>query len=154
MSLNKKPETSKPCGKHHHPAIGGHHMIHGSCLCKSIQFTIHGALRASRFCYCVHCTKYAGTSPASWAMAESATLEVHGQGDIQKFNSGRGLRCFCTTCGCPVWFESIEHAEIVAIPLGVLDDGDIPAPEMHIFTQSKPTWCRIHDDLPQHETYP
>jgi hypothetical protein len=25
---------------------------------------------------------------------------------------------------------------------------------MHIWTQSRPTWCAIHDELPQYKTYP
>jgi hypothetical protein len=53
-----------------------------------------------------------------------------------------------------VWFESLDYPEIVAIPLGVLDDGNIPTPEMHLWTQSKPDWCVINDTLPQHKTNP
>lgn len=130
-------------------------MNHGSCLCGSTQFTINGALRDARYCYCANCTKFAGTSPATWAIAERSKLTVDSPGSrVKKFNSGRGLRCFCTTCGSPVWFESLDYPEIVAIPLGVLDDGDIPTPDMHLWTQSKPKWCTINDKLPQHKTNP
>ena len=88
-------------------------------------------------------------------MAESSAFSVTSSDvNVAKFNSGRGLRCFCSNCGSPVWFESLDYPEIVAIPLGVLDSGEIPAPEMHLWTQSKPTWCVINDELPQHETHP
>jgi len=130
-------------------------MIHGSCMCGSIQFTIECELRSARYCHCTRCTKFAGTSPATWAMAESSSLFVDAPGaSVTKFDSGRGRRCFCANCGSPVWFESIEYPEIVAIPLGVLDEGVIPSPEMHIWTASKPDWCTINDDLPQYETDP
>ena len=129
-------------------------MTHGSCLCGSVKLTLSGDMASARYCYCKHCTKFAGTAPATWAIAQMSDLEVSSQGQIAKFNSGKGLRCFCTKCGSPVWFESLDYPELVAIPLGVLDDGAIPAPEMHIWTGSKPAWCVISDTLPRHERYP
>lgn len=130
-------------------------MIEGSCLCGAITFTINGELQSPRFCYCLNCTKFAGTSPATWAMAETSKLSVNSSdAGVSKFNSGRGNRCFCSNCGSALWFESIEYPEITAIPLGALDKSELPKPEMHIWIQSKPTWCSINDDLPQHKTYP
>ena len=88
-------------------------------------------------------------------MAESSCLKITSENaEISRFNSGLGIRCFCSRCGSPLWFESIDHPEIVAIPLGVLDDADVPAPDMHLWIQSKPEWCTITDDLPQHDTHP
>lgn len=130
-------------------------MMRGSCLCGAVSFTLGGELRAARFCYCRHCTKFAGTAPAAWAMAERAHLHVTTpKPDLTRYDSGRGLRCFCTTCGAPLWFESKDFPDIVAIPLGVLDDGDIPPPEAHIWVSSKPDWCEICDMRPQHSRYP
>jgi hypothetical protein len=40
------------------------------------------------------------------------------------------------------------------IPLGVIDDGDVQPPQMHVWTQSKVPWASIDDELPQHETHP
>lgn len=130
-------------------------MLHGSCLCGSIHFTLTAALRSTRYCHCVYCRKFSGTSPATWAMGESASLEVTRQDAlVSKFDSGRGLRCFCAECGSPLWFESLDHPEIVGIPLGALDDGEIPPPEMHLWVRSRPDWCTLEDDLPEHETHP
>jgi hypothetical protein len=130
-------------------------MNHASCLCKSVQFTIDCELRSARFCYCANCTKFAGTSPAIWAMAKRSKIEFStSDKSISKFDSGKGLRCFCTTCGSPVWFESLDYPQIIAIPLGVIDDGELPPAEMHIWVRSKRGWCAIVDDLPQYETNP
>ena len=88
-------------------------------------------------------------------MGEQMSLNMsQGEDCIAKFNSGRGIRCFCRLCGTPVWFESIDFPEIVGIPLGVIDSGDVPPPEMHLWVSSKPDWCNITDALPQHETHP
>ena len=73
---------------------------------------------------------------------------------MRQFNSGQGLRCFCSQCGCAVWFESLDYPDIVAIPLGAIDTGTVPEPEMHLWLDSKPDWCQVLDDLPKHSTYP
>ena len=130
-------------------------MLKGSCLCGSAAFTVKGELRSPRYCHCTNCRKFAGTSPATWAMAKTSALElISPDAGISKFNSGRGLRCFCSLCGSPLWFESLDYPEITAFPLGVFDEGDIPEPRMHLWVQSIPAWCSITDELPQHATDP
>lgn len=130
-------------------------MFHASCLCGSVRFTLDGALKSARYCYCENCRKFVGTSPAAWAIAEKSRLALSStSGHVSNFDSGKGLRCFCARCGSPVWFESLDYPELVAIPLGVLDDGDVPRPGRHIWVRSMPDWCTIYDDLPQHDTNP
>jgi hypothetical protein len=75
-------------------------------------------------------------------------------GPVSRYVSGRGIRCFCSACGSPLWFESRESSDILALPMGIFDEGDLPRPAMHIWTGSKPAWCEILDDLPRHETDP
>ena len=130
-------------------------MYQGSCLCGAAKFTLGGALHSTRYCHCANCRKFAGTSPATWAIGDSSALALTTtNAQVSKYDSGRGLRCFCACCGSPLWFESLDYPEIVAIPLGVLDSGDVPPPEMHLWTASKPAWCAVNDDLPKHETHP
>lgn len=130
-------------------------MIRGSCLCNSITFTIDDEIHDGRYCHCAHCRKFSGTCPAAWAIAKTSKLTVTSStAKVSKYDSGKGLRCFCSNCGSPVWFESLDFPKIIAIPLGALDNEDLKAPEMHIWTQSQPSWATISDDLPQFETLP
>ncbi len=130
-------------------------MCEGSCLCGAVQWQLTGPLQAARFCHCSHCRKFSGAAAGAWAMASTADFSVsHGEDSVRRYNSGRGLRCFCGHCGSALWFESIEHPQLVSIALGSLDGGDIPAPEMHIFTGARPAWSAIADQLPQHADYP
>ena len=130
-------------------------MANGSCLCGAIEFILDGELSAVRYCHCSNCRKFAGTSPATWAMAEADKLHITREDStIGRFNSGRGIRCFCSNCGSPLWFESIDYPQIVGIPLGVLDDEDLPKPEMHLWVSARPTWYHIDDDLPRHDKGP
>ena len=128
-------------------------MIQGSCLCGANRFELNGELRDARYCHCENCRKFSGTSPAAWAMADSASLELQ-PGPLGRYNSGQGIRNFCTQCGSAILFESIDYPEIVAIPLGVIDRGNIPAPVMHLWAGSEPGWCTLSDDLPSYEQGP
>ena len=125
-------------------------MIEGACLCGAVRILLSGALTSPRLCHCANCRKFSGTSPAAWAMAKRAELTVQpAEPNISRYDSGRGLRCFCNVCGGPVWFESLDYPEIVGIPLGVIDNGDVPPPEVHLWVSSKPAWCTLQDNLPR-----
>ena len=70
-------------------------MPEGSCLCGAVRWRIAGPLMAPRYCHCSHCRKFSGAAAGTWAMAESAGLEVlAGAEAVRRFNSGHGLRCF------------------------------------------------------------
>lgn len=130
-------------------------MFTASCLCNAIQFELRGGLNSPRYCHCTNCVKFAGASPAAWAMANKSELKILSEEcEVTKYNSGRGLRCFCENCGSGVWFESIDFPEIIGIPLGIIDEGDIPSPEQHLWVNSKPQWCTINDELPQRKQGP
>ena len=130
-------------------------MIRGSCLCGAVTFSLGGKMHGARYCHCANCRKFAGTAPATWAMAEARELRVTpSDAPVGRYHSGRGIRCFCSVCGSPVWFESLDYPQIVGIPLGVIDSGQHPAPQMHLWVQSKPPWYEICDDLEQHRKGP
>ncbi len=130
-------------------------MITGTCLCGAVKLRINGELHQPRYCHCGNCRKFAGSSPAAWALANAAELQHESaEGGVIKYNSGRGLRCFCGNCGGPVWFESLDFPEIVAVPLGIIDAGDVPSPTMHLWTDSKPSWCILDDSLDKHPQGP
>lgn len=130
-------------------------MVVASCLCKSIEFTVSGDLHYSRYCHCESCRKYSGTSGAAWSTAETAHFAITKLGaQISRYRSGSTYRCFCSNCGSPLYSESLDYPELIGIPLGVLDDGDIPEPELRLWIRSKKEWESVDDDLPKYDTEP
>ncbi|UAA39319.1 GFA family protein [Paraneptunicella aestuarii] len=125
-------------------------MFKASCQCKAVQFQIEGKLTSPFYCHCETCRKTAGTVPMAWAVAKISDIKNLQQGEVGKYPSGKGLRCFCQQCGSPVWYESHENDKIWGIPLGVLDSGNIPAPKKHIWMSSNPDWCEVNDQLPKY----
>lgn len=130
-------------------------MVKGSCLCGRIAFEIHGAIVNARYCHCANCRKFSGAAYAPWGVVRADELKVTTpQSSVTRYDSGGGLRVFCGSCGSPVWYEPVSMPQLRGVPLGAFDERDIPAPEMHVWTQSKVPWATINDDLPQHETHP
>ena len=130
-------------------------MIKGSCLCGAVTFAIQGPLHSARYCHCANCRKFAGTDYAAWALAQTSQIAIAPLvPNVTRFNSGGGLRVFCTVCGSPLWYEPAGRPQYRGIALGAIDEGTVAKPEMHVWTKSKVSLGHISDDLPQHETHP
>jgi hypothetical protein len=126
-----------------------------SCLCGGVTYEITGPVHNGRYCHCSHCRKFSGTACAAWGLIETVHLVVGASGTrISQYDSGKGLRAFCSSCGSPLWYEPAGLPQFRGIPLGVIDDGEVPGPQMHVWTKSKVPWASISDGLPQHDTHP
>jgi hypothetical protein len=134
---------------------GGCVIMRASCLCGGITFEITGPVHGTRYCHCVHCRKFSGTAWAAWGLIETAHLAVGSlRSGLSKYDSGAGFRVFCTSCGSPLWYEPTALPQFRGIPLGVLDDEEVPGPQMHVWTRSKVSWAEISDGLPRYEILP
>ena len=130
-------------------------MLKGSCLCGGVALRIDGPLRNARFCHCSNCRKFSGTAYAAWGLVATEQLEVSAQNSkITKYNSGGGSRVFCAACGSPLWYEPDGMPQYRGIPLGVIDEGEVPSPAMHVWTRSKVAWVTLADDIPAHARHP
>lgn len=126
-----------------------------SCLCGGVSYAITGPIQRARYCHCAHCRKFSGTAHAAWGLIETAHLTVErSSSGITKYNSGNGLRVFCSSCGSPLWYEPTGLPQFRGVPLGVIDDEGIPEPQMHVWTKSKVSWASISDELPRYDTQP
>jgi hypothetical protein len=126
-----------------------------SCLCGSVTYEITGPILRGRYCHCTHCRKFSGTAHAAWGLVETTHFVLDRPDPaVSKYDSGHGLRVFCSACGSPLWYEPTEAPQFRGIPLGVIDDEGVPEPIMHVWTKSKVSWAAISDSLPQHSTHP
>jgi hypothetical protein len=90
------------------------------------------------------------------AVPESA-LEMEGQakGYTNQGESGRSVtRFFCPDCGSQL-YSSVEVAPgVLFVKLGSLDQADNLAPQVHIWTASRPSWCQLPDGAPAFDKNP
>ena len=88
------------------------------------------------------------------ASASAFTL-IPESAEVSKFDAGSGgLRAFCSLCGSPLWFEPADMPEFIGIALGAIDEGEVAAPSVHLWTRSSPSWETIEGDLPKFDTIP
>ena len=127
-------------------------MIRGSCLCKGVQFEIHGTFGRSSHCHCSMCRKAHGAAFGSYALVNSETFKVTAGAElIARYRSSPDVvRTFCARCGSTLQFLRQSTPEIQFVALGVLDDDPEMRPARHIFVGSKAPWFEITDGLPQH----
>ena len=139
-----------------HPSCEVEAMTTGSCLCGNVKFEIAGSVGHSRYCHCENCRKFSGTAQAAWGLASaSAFTLVPENAEVTKFDAGSGgLRVFCSFCGSPLWFEPADTPELIGIALGAIDEGEVAAPSVHLWTRSSPSWETIEGDLPKFDTIP
>jgi hypothetical protein len=129
--------------------------LKASCLCGGVSYEIMGAIRTPRYCHCLHCRKFSGTGHAAWGLIETTQLTITSlESRVTKYDSGGGLRVFCSSCGSALWYEPSGRPQYRGIPLGAVDGDGVPEPQMHVWTKSKVPWQSITDDLPQHDSGP
>lgn len=126
--------------------------VEGGCLCKSVRFSVDGPPLTARVCWCRLC-QYLGAGNGMVSVGfSSETLDV--QGSVTWFESiadsgNRMARGFCPACGTPLFSAAQSRPHLVFIRAGALDDPDLMAPQMSIWTAEAPEWACFDPDIPQ-----
>ena len=63
-------------------------------------------------------------------------------------------RGFCPNCGTPLLSKTNARPHLVFVRAGALDDREILAPEVTIWTKSAPSWACFDPDIPNVEGQP
>ncbi len=130
-------------------------LVHGSCLCRGVQWQAAGPLELMSHCHCSMCRKTHGAAFATYVAAPLDGYRLtQGEALIATHESSPGHnRSFCSTCGSclPGADPSTKR---VYMPAGCLDDDPETRPLAHIFVASKAPWHEITDTLPRFDAYP
>ena len=130
--------------------------IHGSCLCKEVEYEIAGSPAQAGHCHCSMCRKWSGSALLTFAGVELRDFRwIRGEDLIARFPSSSGFaRVFCGRCGSNLaaW-PTDPAAEQIWIMMGTLDGDPGLKPSAHIFVGSKAPWFDIADALPQHPEF-
>ena len=86
-----------------------------------------------------------------WATYQKASFRVT-QGAMRWRNSSPGVtRGHCSDCGSSISYENESRPGEIDITLNTLNLADRPLPRAHIWTEDKPEWLLIGDELPVHK---
>jgi hypothetical protein len=75
---------------------------------------------------------------------------IQGAELVTEYESSPGkFRCFCRTCGSPVYSHRLDAPGEVRVRFGTLDDDPRVRAAFHFAVESKAPWFEITDDLPR-----
>lgn len=120
----------------------------GRCYCGACRIAAKAAPQTACYCHCADCRRWTG-APAP-AFAAFGQTEVSITPDPGPRSHAAGVRRWvCPDCGSPLMaaFDYLPHQ--VYVPVGVLDDPERAAPQMHTHSASEISWLHMDDGLPR-----
>jgi hypothetical protein len=126
--------------------------ISGGCLCSAVRFSVTAAPLAARSCWCRVCQYLGAGSGAVSVCFRSDSLSLRGNTSWYESIADSGNRMrrgFCPTCGTPLFSKAESRPHLIFIRAGALDDPNLLAPQMTIWTDAAPDWACFDPALPK-----
>ena len=131
--------------------------VQGGCLCKAVRFESSAAPVITRVCWCRVCQYVAAGNGTVNVFFRTESFAVHGHTHdyISTAESGNIMhRQFCPECGTPLFTSAEARPHVIGVRAGTLDDPNVVAPAVTIWTSSAPRWACIADSIPRVERQP
>ena len=131
-------------------------IMKGKCLCESVEYEITGSLGPVYNCHCSKCRRWHGAAFRTRASINKNQFNwISGSENLSSYKSSDNVtKFFCKTCGSPLISTYDNKPDILGIPLGGIEGGSEINIEAHIFVDSKATWHKIVDSVPQFDAWP
>ena len=118
------------------------------CLCGGIVLSYSGIAGPSNYCHCEDCRRANGSAFNIGVRVERKDLKVNSITELRsyKYTSGSGKkieRCFCGTCGSPIFTLHPAKPEYAWIKAGIINQPDIVTPAYENWTKDKVKWATI-----------
>ncbi|QHF44220.1 aldehyde-activating protein [Pseudomonas sp. S35] len=122
-------------------------QLHGSCLCKAVQYQLDSLDMPISHCHCISCRKAHGAAFVTTAGVMREHFRwTQGEALLSSFESSPGkLRRFCSRCGSHLIAER-GHQPHVIVRVATLDDDPGVRPTSHIWTAHDVPWL-AHEDV-------
>jgi hypothetical protein len=123
-------------------------MHRGSCLCGGVTFAVSGDLPPIQVCHCGQCRRAQGTPFATnIPLYESQVEWLSGISLIQRYESSPGkYRCFCKTCGSPLFSQRTSLPGVLRLRVGILQGQVNGKVGFHIHHASRANWWTPQDE--------
>lgn len=131
--------------------------VTGGCLCGAVRFSVNAEPIVARHCWCRLC-QYLGAGSGtvnvcfpSDQFTLEGTLTIH---EAVADSGNRMSRGFCPSCGTPVTSAAEARPHLIFVRAGTLDNPDLMAPQVTIWTAQAPDWACIDPSIPSTEGQP
>jgi len=128
--------------------------VTGGCLCGKIRYAAMAHVRDAYYCHCRICQKTIGAPAEIGVLLVPGTLRFEGAEPTYYQSSPFGKRGFCDVCGSRIIWASVngEKPEWDNVSAGSLDDSEQVAPTSHQCVESRLSWYRFDDGLPNYRS--
>lgn len=126
----------------------------GGCQCGAMRYRAEGEPLIQGFCHCRNCQRISGAGHVGFICFTESAVAVEGAIRSYSMTGGSGrtaTRYFCPTCHSGVFGQAEVMAGQINLYAGSLDD---TAPQIAIFTRSRPAWDTSSQELTCYETVP
>lgn len=122
----------------------------GRCLCGAVSFDSSADPVLAGHCHCTDCRKSSGTGHCTHVVVPKAAVTVAGEVTVYESAADSGHtvgRAFCPTCGSPVFSVNSSMPEMIFPRASALDDPEVIAPSMVVYTSRAPSWDLVDPKL-------
>ena len=126
--------------------------ITGGCRCGACRYELAlDALPPVYACHCHICQRASGSAFSVQALVGEDKLAVTGPVIIHEITTGdrTSVQRFCGTCYARIYNTNTRRPGVAVVRAGTLDRSEELECRAHIFTNYKPGWVIIPDDVPQ-----
>lgn len=125
-------------------------IVTGRCYCGATRIRATAPPIAIAYCHCSDCRRVTGAPVAAFAaFEEAAILFSPDEGQRAPPAHPGASRTFCPSCGSPLAGRYDYLPGQVYVALGLLDQANDLAPQLHAHADERLTWLHIEDDLPR-----
>jgi len=119
-----------------------------SCLCGGIQLSYSGELGPANYCHCADCRRITGSAFNIGVRVYREHLVVKTTAELRSYKSanaaGREIeRCFCGTCGSPIFTVHASKPEFAWVKAGIIDQPELVQPAYENWIRDKVNWATI-----------
>jgi hypothetical protein len=118
------------------------------CLCGGIRLSYSGTIGPANYCHCEDCRRANGSAFNIGVRVDRNDLKVQATTKLKGYrfrsSSGREIeRCFCVTCGSPVFTLHPDKPEYAWVKAGIINQSEIVKPAFENWVRDKVKWAVI-----------
>jgi len=119
-----------------------------SCLCGGITLSYSGVIGPANYCHCDDCRRANGSAFNIGIRVERKDLKVNASSELKSYKyasaSGNAIeRCFCGTCGSPIFTLHPAKPEYAWVKAGIINDPNAVKPAFEIWAGYKVPWATV-----------
>ncbi len=120
----------------------------GACLCGGITLNYSGVIGPANYCHCDDCRRANGSAFNIGVRVERKDLKLKTDSELKSYKyvseSGNEIeRCFCGTCGSPIFTLHPAKPEYAWVKAGIINDPDVVKPAYEIWAKDKVKWATV-----------